>query len=452
MKIPHLSGPVPLRGLRHLDSSRPIQSFVKLSLRHGPVFTLSAPDRRLVVISDPSLMSELGDGKRFRKRVTRPLAQLREMAGDGLFTAESDDPAWERAHRILAPAFTGSALGGYHQAMGDVALQLVARWSRSNPGECFDAGQDFTRLTLETIGLCGFGYRFHCFRRHRPHPFVRAMTESLEESMRRCFRPPWESWFNLPRRWRHRQNLRTLFDTVETLIQQRRASGQRQPDLLDRMLWESDPLDGSKMSDAQVRYQILTLLIAGHETTTGLLAFALRCLLNHPASYARARLEVDECLGSEAEVPSATTLKQMPYLEAVLQETLRLWPTAPVYSLFAVSPTTLSNGLSVTPKDDLIILLPALQRNATAWPEPERFLPERFLEKANQPVQRCAHRPFGQGKRICIGRLFALQEARLTLAMLLRDLDLENTSQSNQERETLTMKPEAFLIRSCPRR
>lgn len=430
--------------LPHVNPSEPMQSLARLSKKYGGLIEMRVlRNRRVVIVSDPVVIGELSNPQRFEKLLTRPLLSLRGLAGDGLFTARGDEPNWTLAHSVLAPSFSRRAVRDYHPAMLDVALQLTRRWCSRNPGETVDVTADMTRLTLETIGLCGFGYRFHNFERDQPHPFVKAMNEALEESLASSFRLPWE--LNPLRSRRHQQNLQYLNQTVDDVLAARRKSGERHPDLLDRMLWTADPDSGAKLTDENIRYQILTFLVAGHETTSGLLSFAIHALVNHPEVRTLAIKEAS----SISTRPTFEETQSCRFLKAVLQETLRLWPTAPVYGLKAKQNTKLKDCLEVGPKDEILVVLPSLHSNSEYWKTPHQFDPARFLERC--PHRHQAYRPFGQGKRSCIGQSFALHEALLCLVTLLQSVELGGTTGPLQVQESLTLKPRNFTLQVRPR-
>lgn len=143
------------------------------------------------------LAAEVLDERRFRKTIGPPLSSLRPLAGDGLFTAEGDEPNWTLAHRILVPAFGQRARQAYHAPMCAVAAQMLAHWRRRE-GQWLEVADQMTRLTLDTIALAGFDYCFDSFERETPHPFVAAMVRVLEEAMRRTAQPCVARWW----RWR----------------------------------------------------------------------------------------------------------------------------------------------------------------------------------------------------------------------------------------------------------
>lgn len=152
---------------------------MKLAEIYGPIFRLSLGGRSVLVLSSFELVNEVCDNERFDKFIGPGLMQARTIAGDGLFTAWTQEPNWKKAHNILTPSFGSMAIRSYLPEMVDIATQLVEKWSRLNPDEDIDVPGDMTRLTLDTIGLCAFSYRFNSFYSERPQPFVAAMQEAL---------------------------------------------------------------------------------------------------------------------------------------------------------------------------------------------------------------------------------------------------------------------------------
>jgi cytochrome P450 / NADPH-cytochrome P450 reductase len=165
----------PLANLPLLDLEKPVQSMVKLA----DEYRFARPGGDALMISSPELVADACDESRFDKSAGGALAKVRAFAGDGLFTSETEEPNWRKAHNILMPSFSQRAMRGYHNMMADIALQLVQKWARLNPDEEVDVPEDMTRLTLDTIGLCGFNYRFNSFYRDQPHPFITSMVSAL---------------------------------------------------------------------------------------------------------------------------------------------------------------------------------------------------------------------------------------------------------------------------------
>src|SRR5947209_6325822 len=152
--------PAPIVGtLPHIDPAAPVQSLMKLARIYGPIFRLETFGVEALVISSQELVNELCDEQRFDKKVHAPLKQVRDFAGDGLFTAYTDEPNWAKAHRILMPVFGPAALRNMFPAMLDIAEQLFLKWERQGPEQRIDVVDNTTRLTLDTIALCAFDYR-----------------------------------------------------------------------------------------------------------------------------------------------------------------------------------------------------------------------------------------------------------------------------------------------------
>jgi cytochrome P450/NADPH-cytochrome P450 reductase len=152
-----------------LDSSAPVQNLARLAKELGPIFWLDMMGSPIVIVSGHDLVEELSDEKRFDKAVRGPLRRVRAVAGDGLFTADTTEPNWSKAHNILLQPFGNRAMQSYHPSMVDIADQLVKKWERLNGDEEIDVVHDMTALTLDTIGLCGFDYRFNSFYRRDYH-------------------------------------------------------------------------------------------------------------------------------------------------------------------------------------------------------------------------------------------------------------------------------------------
>src|SRR5215467_9492002 len=180
----------PLIGnLGELQGGTPIQAMMGLARTYGPFFKLTILDREFYVASSQELVNELCDESRFGKRIGGALQEIRAVAGDGLFTAHSHEPNWAKAHRILMPAFGPIAIRGMFDHMLDIADQMFVRWERFGAGAVIDVADNMTRLTLDTIALCAFNYRFNSFYQDEMHPFVSAMVGALQEAGERTRRP-----------------------------------------------------------------------------------------------------------------------------------------------------------------------------------------------------------------------------------------------------------------------
>ncbi|WP_438350528.1 bifunctional cytochrome P450/NADPH--P450 reductase [Paenibacillus sp. FA6] len=436
----------PLGNLPLLNIEQPIQSLLKLSYEFGPIFRNVLPGGKSnVYISSEELVAEVCDESRFDKRVWAPLQKVRAFTGDGLFTSETDEPNWQKAHNILIPSFSQRAMQGYHGMMVDIAVQLVQKWMRLNPDESVNVPEDMTRLTLDTIGLCGFNYRFNSFYRDQPHPFIVSMVRALDEAMAQLTRFEIQDKLKIMTKRQYKKDIESLFSLVDKIISERKSSGEQEAeDLLSRMLTSKDPETGERLDDENIRYQMITFLIAGHETTSGLLSFAIYYLLKNPEKLEQAYDEVDHILTDPT--PTYKQVLDLKYIRMILNESLRLWPTAPAFSLFAKEDTLLGGKYPMKKGDSVNVLIPKLHRDTKAWGDDvEEFRPERFEDQSKVPIN--AYKPFGNGQRACIGQQFALHEAVLVLGMVLKHFELiDYTDYQLKVKETLTLKPDDFKI------
>jgi cytochrome P450/NADPH-cytochrome P450 reductase len=407
-------------------------------------FRVPMPDgREPIFVVNASLSTELCDESRFEKVLDGPLVYIREFAGDGLFTAHPDEPNWHLAHRILSPGFSTGSLERYFPAMRESLDALVQHWRRAEGP--VDVVTDMTRLTLDTISLCGFDHRFDSFARPELHPFLQSLARTLQESVDVLSRPAALAPLFRHKRERFTRDIAAMFTLVDDVIRQRksRARAEWPKDFLSLMLEQPDPKTGQTLSDENIRYQILTFLVAGHETTAGLLSFALHQLAREPALAARLRREIDEKIGDRE--PTMQDVLGLDLLQRTLHEALRLWPTVPGLTRAAREDTVLGGRYRVEKGQPFGLLVAAIHRDPAVWKSPERFDPDRFLPEANRARPAGAYKPFGIGRRSCTGRHFALIEASLCLAVVLREFSLEDPGPLSLT-PTVSPKPRSFRL------
>jgi cytochrome P450/NADPH-cytochrome P450 reductase len=455
--IPYPPRRLLLGNLPEVANDKPLQSEMDLARRYGSIFELQILNRHMVIVSSQALVNEVCDETRFDKQVWSPLQHVRAFAGDGLFTAWTQEPNWRKAHNILLPNFSTRAMQGYMPQMIDIARQLMDKWARLNPDDEIDVPADMTRLTLDTIGLCGFNYRFNSFYREEAHPFIVAIVRALGEALEQGRRLPVQERLMVLHRRQFQEDISTMNRLVDQIIRERRATqapDDKPGDLLGYMLAGKDKQTGEGLDDLNIRYQIITFLIAGHETTSGLLSFAIYYLLNHPAVLQKAYAEVDRVLGTDLDVmPAYAQVHQLAYVRQILNESLRLWPTAPAFALYPYQPTVIGGKYAIDKTQTVQVLIPMLHRDKTVWgDDAEEFNPDHFSPEREQALPPNAFKPFGNGQRACIGRQFAMQEAMLVLGMLLQRFEfIDHTHYQLDVKETLTLKPAHFHIKIRPR-
>ncbi|VUC32769.1 unnamed protein product [Clonostachys rosea] len=437
-----------------INPAFPLGSMQDLADKHGEIYRLRFPGIKVVVVSTQALINETCDEKRFKKCIAPPLEHIRLGVHNGLFTARDGEEPWGIAHRVLMPDFGPLKIRGMYDEMYDVAKQLTLKWARAGPREWIKPTEDFTRLTLDTIALCSMGFRFNSFYSQEMHPFVQAMADFLTEcgEIDKRFLP---SFFYRNRDNTLSKNIDTLRQTAQEVLDARKSGlDDRDNDLLTAMLKGVDPQTGKKMTDESIMDNLITFLIAGHETTSGMLSYAFYQMLQNPETFKKAQQEIDTVCGKGR--ITIDHISKLPYINAILRETLRLSSTIPG---FAVEPTedTMIGGKYLVKKGQPIVNLifkahldPAVYGDTVSEFIPERMLDDNF-NRLNKEFPN-SWKPFGNGKRSCIGRPFAWQEALLIMAMLLQNFNFElEPGYELSHKQTLTIKPDKLAMRAMLR-
>lgn len=454
--FPHPPGRKPIVGdALGADVRAPLQSTIRRAKGLGPIFELHVFDQKFVFVTGAALAAELADESRFVKGLSPALVALREFAGQGLFTAYNDETNWALAHDLLRPAFTKAAMQRYHPIMLTAAQELFDMWDgREGP---VDVSADMTKLTMETISRAAFSTDFGSFSRAEPHPFIPAMIAALQAGQRKGSLNAMPGAALMAKRIdkRNAHHQAYVDSLVDGIIAERRNTTEADDrDLLGIMLHTSHPETGERLDDLNIRHQILTFLVAGHETTSGALSFALYYLSRDPVVLAKAQAEVDQVLGPDRDAePTFEQVAKFRYLRRVLDEGLRLWPTAPAFTRSPRQTTVLSTGHTMRPEDWAIVILPMMHRDPAVWgDDADEFNSDRFLPENARGRPPHSYKPFGTGERSCIGRQFALHEAILVLARMLHRYDIAGDPAYELEiAERLTLMPKGFELTVTPR-
>ena len=332
---------------------------------------------------------------------------LGPLLGEGLLISEGE--FWRRQRRIAAPAFHSRRIAGFVDTMGSSTEAMLARWRTM--AQPFDVAGEMMALTLDVICRTMFSTD------------VSEDTAAVRRLMDIVVRMPVSmlDLFGLPQ-WLPRGKTAPLrhaiaaFDAlVARFLAERRADPAERNDLLAMLLAARDPETGEGMSDKQLRDEILTIFMAGHETTANALAWVWYLLAQHPDAEARLHDEVDRVLGGR--MPRFADLAALKWTRMVIEETLRLYPPAHAIARRAVGEDRIG-GARIPRGASISISMYVTHRNPNIWPEPERFDPERFATDAVARRHRFAYLPFGGGPRVCIGNTFALTEAQVIVAAI----------------------------------
>jgi cytochrome P450 len=339
--------------------------------------------------------------------------KTRPLVGNGLLTSEED--FWKRQRRLAQPAFHRERLAALGTMMTETAATALQQWEALvTAGKPIPVAQEMMRLTLQVAVQALFSTDVSA----HAETVGDAFTQALEITNERIVSPlPY-----LPRLYRlptpgnraFQQALDTLDRIVGDIIRQRRSVEEKH-DLLGLLMAARDEETGERMNDAQLRDEVMTLLLAGHETTATGLAWTFHLLAQHPEVEATLHAEVDAALGGRT--PTVADLPRLRYVGCVFEEAMRLFP--PIWAIPRVPREDDEVGGFRIPKGEILILVPYVtHRHPDFWPDAERFDPTRFLPERSKDRPRWAYLPFGGGQRQCIGNSFAMMEAQLVLAMV----------------------------------
>ncbi len=340
---------------------------------------------------------------------------LAQALGQGLVTSEGE--LWRRQRRLTQPAFQHDQIEKYSVVMVDFTNTMQSGW---HPGEMRNIHSDMMRLTLEIVAQTLFTASVGDKAAR-----VGAALDALMKywsGLGAMFR--WWKYLPTPRASRFRRAIRELDSIILDTVAQRRARGSGSDDLLDRFLNARDE-DGGRMTDKQLRDEMVTLLLAGHETTAVALTFCFYLLALHPEADARLAAELNEVLAGRP--PTVADIPALRFTEWVVKETMRLYPPVPSVGREALADCEIG-GYHV-PKGAQIGVVPWMTHRDKRWfgADADMFRPERWDNDLAKRLPRCAYYPFVDGPRICIGMHFAMMEAVLVLATVASHYRLELT-------------------------
>jgi len=368
--------------------------------------------RSFFLVTSPAAVKRvLQDNADNYGRETNTIFVLRETLGEGLLTIAGE--RWRRSRRLAQPAFHKQRLASFAGTMADAAAACMERWSqRAARGEAFDVAPEMARLTLQILGRCIFERDLT----DEADSIARAVDIVLHHTVRSV-----QSLLPIPARvptpanLRFRAALGELDRVVLGLIDERRAAGDDRGDLLSMLLAARDEETGEGLGDRQLRDEILTLLLAGHETTAMALSWTIYLLSLHPAARRAVEAEAREVLGDRR--PGVDDLPRLRFARMVLEESMRLYPPAWIIGRRAVAEYPI--GGFVAPARSLFLMSPyVLQRDARYYTNPERFDPDRWTPEFRAALPKFAYFPFGGGPRQCIGESFAWMELVLVMTTI----------------------------------
>jgi cytochrome P450 len=398
---------LPSGGRRNPFENLPAAAYERLIWRTGGLFN------RAILVNDPAALRRLlidNVGNYPKTALERRF--FRAIFGDGLLS--SDGETWRTHRKIMAPSFDPRSVASYASTMAEAAAAFGETWAKLGDGVEVDVSADMTALTLEIISKTMFSAD--------AGEMTGATGLALQQSQDEAFN------FNLldllpvigPMRLAAKERLMgqifaPMDGALNRLIEQRRADPGRL-DLLGRLVAALDEDTGAGLTAKEVRDEVLTIFVAGHETTASAMTFVWYILSQFPEWEAKLHAELDTVLGGRT--PSEADLPNLVLTRRIIEETMRLYPPAPGLSARSAIQADELGGEKISAGSTIVVSSWVLHRHRKLWDHPERFDPDRFSPERSEGRPRFAYLPFGGGPRVCIGQMLAMTEATLILATL----------------------------------
>ena len=441
----HAPGPPRYFLLRHLRAAArdPLRFYQKFWREHGDIVRVHwHGEHYLTLCVSPDAVERVLQANWSNYPKGFFYQRLSVFTGQGLFTSEGE--LWLKQRRLAQPAFHRARVADLAPLMSQTVAEMCERWAREKTDEPFDVAAEMMRLTLQIAGRALFGADLHGAKAERFHHLMNAAMTHVEHRFNPLSLP---ERVPTPRNRRFGRVKAELDDwIIEMAVRRRadeaRADGTRAEDLLQLLIEARDEQTGEPMSDRQLADEVITLLVAGHETTADALAWAWALLARNPD--ARAQLET-EAQALNGRLPEFDDLERLPYARQVFEETLRLYP--PIWALARQAKNDDEiGGYPIKAGGDVVVPPFLTHRHPDFWPAPERFDPQRFAPGLAETRPKFAYYPFGGGPRLCVGQGFALMEGQIALAAIASRFRLELApGQTLEMHPSLALRPRGGL-------
>lgn len=402
----------PLLGVLPKIRRTPLPFLVKMAREYGEIVRLPIGSKSSYLLSHPHYIKHVLQDNYTNYRQSPRTKKFKAVLGNGLLTSEGDD--WLQQRRLIQPAFHHRKLTTIAKTMTSTVAAMLARWQRAaGQDRTLEMTQEMTRLTREVIVKTMFGTKLDKQKDAVVHQALLHVSEYLNYRMWNFMNFP--EWFAPLKYRRFQKALHTLDRVIYDIIGERRQSRKDAGDLLSILLQARDEETGEPMSDRQLRDEVMTIFRSGHETLASALTWTWYLLSQN--------LEVENKLHAELErvlngrLPTFQDLPNLTYTGGVIEEVLRLYPPAWMISRTAIEDDEIG-GYHIPANSMILISSYVMHRNPDFWENPTMFNPERFASSPKNNRPRYAYLPFGGGPRICIGKDFAMMEAKLTVAMV----------------------------------
>lgn len=441
MNITTIPGPkgLPITGSLLAFRRDPLQFLRDAAKQHGDVAHFRfGPARHVYLISSPDLIKEVLVTKQAHFRKGKGLQVARAVVGDGILTSEGQKHLRQR--RLMQPAFHRERIASYGESMVQQAVSMMEEWT---DGAVRDVHEDMMKVTLAIITETMFGKGL----KEGADKIARAIDIGLKYVATKA-----TSIIDIPlnvptsSNRQFQESAEVLDRAIYEIIEERRREGdQGRGDLLAMLLSARDEDDGQGMTDEQVRDEVMTIFVAGHETTANTMSWTWYLLATHPEAEQKLWAELDEVLGGR--LPTVEDIPRLPYCSQIINETLRLYPAAWTLNREVVEPVEIG-GHAFKPGDTLMMSQYVMHRSDRYFERPDEFIPERFAGDLLKRIPAYAYFPFGGGPRVCIGNNFALMEATLLLATFAQRyrFRLADPGKPVEAEPLITLRPKGGLM------
>ncbi len=381
----------------------------------GPIYWVTSPIRKIAILQDPEVIRYVLQDNNKNYVKSFGYDPLKLLLGNGLLTSEGD--FWRKQRRLAQPAFHKEKLANIVDTMITCTGQMLVRWEKL-AGEEINVSSEMNKIALDIVSKSLFISNVEQ-EMDKISKWVTVAIEHGSERIRSPFKLP--VWIPTPGNRKEAQAVKILNQVVNGIIEQRRAEGKSYDDLLSMLMDVRDEDTGEGMSNQQLRDEVMTIFIAGHETTANALTWAFYTLAKNPEVEAKLFEEVSRVL--QGRPVGFDDLRQLTYTRQVIDETMRMYPPAWIIGRKTLADDEIG-GYKIPADTNCLIPTICIHRSPKFWDEPEVFNPDRFAPDKVKEQKRFTYFPFGGGPRLCIGNNFALMEMQVVLASIIQNYHL----------------------------
>jgi cytochrome P450 len=414
---PTLKGPWPMGSLAFFAKD-PLKFFDDYAPQYDGIFEITslffkiAEFKHFFIITDADIAKHILQENNRNYKKSYDYAILKLLLGEGLITSEGD--FWRKQRRIIQPAFHRDRMAGFTKLMTDETSAMLKKWEAMPDKTVFNISRDLMALTLNIISKAMFSTDVN----DTTEIVNRELGLANEKLIARVMDPlTLPLWIPTPSNVREKQSYAALKEIISVVIEKRRKSTERHDDLMAMLMEIKDDETGEMMSDEQIRDEVVTIFLAGHETTSVALAWLFHTLDENPEIETKLLAEAHTVLNGRT--PVQEDLRQLEYTRMVIEETMRLYPSVWALGRHSIEDDVVK-GYKIPKDSTCFISTYSLQRDPSIWPDPLKFIPERFTKENVKDRHRFAYLPFGGGPRLCIGNSFAMMEMQLALPMIVQ--------------------------------